>query len=88
MTPRSPSGGGLHLHAGGTGPSEVCLNVHGSKPVLLLLHRTPVIAGGIFVMDRSWFNRLGQYDTHMDIWGGENFGECWTFASSLSASGF
>uniref|UniRef100_A0AAX7SHX8 Polypeptide N-acetylgalactosaminyltransferase n=1 Tax=Astatotilapia calliptera TaxID=8154 RepID=A0AAX7SHX8_ASTCA len=35
--------------------------------------RTPVIAGGIFVMDRSWFNHLGQYDTHMDIWGGENF---------------
>ncbi|XP_013877426.1 polypeptide N-acetylgalactosaminyltransferase 16 [Austrofundulus limnaeus] len=35
--------------------------------------RTPVIAGGIFVMDKNWFNHLGQYDTHMDIWGGENF---------------
>ncbi|KAG5857895.1 hypothetical protein ANANG_G00024250 [Anguilla anguilla] len=35
--------------------------------------RTPVIAGGIFVMDKSWFNHLGQYDSHMDIWGGENF---------------
>ncbi|XP_066551172.1 polypeptide N-acetylgalactosaminyltransferase 16 [Amia ocellicauda] len=35
--------------------------------------RTPVIAGGIFVMDKSWFNQLGQYDTQMDIWGGENF---------------
>ncbi|KAI4797607.1 hypothetical protein KUCAC02_024970 [Chaenocephalus aceratus] len=40
---------------------------------LLSSFRTPVIAGGIFVMDRSWFNHLGQYDTHMDIWGGENF---------------
>ncbi|XP_071238337.1 polypeptide N-acetylgalactosaminyltransferase 16-like [Salvelinus alpinus] len=42
-----------------------------SKPTLPI--RTPVIAGGIFVMDKSWFNHLGQYDTHMDIWGGENF---------------
>ncbi|XP_051874171.1 polypeptide N-acetylgalactosaminyltransferase 16 [Pristis pectinata] len=35
--------------------------------------RTPVIAGGIFVMNKSWFNHLGKYDTQMDIWGGENF---------------
>ncbi|KAM6965486.1 polypeptide N-acetylgalactosaminyltransferase 14 [Aplochiton taeniatus] len=35
--------------------------------------RTPIIAGGLFVIDRSWFNHLGQYDTAMDIWGGENF---------------
>uniref|UniRef100_A0A8C1L1Y7 UDP-N-acetyl-alpha-D-galactosamine:polypeptide N-acetylgalactosaminyltransferase 16 n=1 Tax=Cyprinus carpio TaxID=7962 RepID=A0A8C1L1Y7_CYPCA len=31
------------------------------------------LRGGIFVMDKGWFNHLGQYDTHMDIWGGENF---------------
>ncbi|XP_056446154.1 polypeptide N-acetylgalactosaminyltransferase 16 [Gadus chalcogrammus] len=42
-----------------------------SDPTLPI--RTPVIAGGIFVMEKNWFNHLGQYDTHMDIWGGENF---------------
>uniref|UniRef100_A0A3B5L5Z2 Polypeptide N-acetylgalactosaminyltransferase n=1 Tax=Xiphophorus couchianus TaxID=32473 RepID=A0A3B5L5Z2_9TELE len=47
--------------------------ISGNFSLSFRLHRTPVIAGGIFVMDKSWFNHLGQYDTHMDIWGGENF---------------
>lgn len=34
--------------------------------------RTPLIAGGLFMIDKSWFNHLGKYDTNMNIWGGEN----------------
>lgn len=32
-----------------------------------------MIAGGLFVIERYWFNHLGKYDQQMNIWGGENF---------------
>lgn len=38
-------------------------------------YRTPMIAGGLFSINRKRFIETGKYDMDMDIWGGENFGE-------------
>jgi len=45
--------------------------------------RSPTIAGGLFSIDKKWFETLGKYDMQMDVWGGENLG---VFSYSFSCT--
>ena len=46
--------------------------------VCVFVCRTPMIAGGLFSINRERFIETGKYDVDMDIWGGENFGKGWS----------
>ncbi|OXB59830.1 hypothetical protein ASZ78_014478 [Callipepla squamata] len=60
----------LHFKWEQLSPEQKAKRLDPTKPI-----KTPIIAGGLFVIDKAWFNHLGKYDNAMDIWGGENFGE-------------
>lgn len=58
---------GLHFKWDPVPPQDLTGPDGTTRPI-----RSPTMAGGLFAMDRQYFMELGQYDSGMDIWGGEN----------------
>jgi len=51
---------------------ELSAEDRAKKPNMYAPHATPCMAGGLFAIERSFFEELGYYDQGMEVWGGEN----------------
>ncbi|KAF2352505.1 Glycosyltransferase 2-like [Trinorchestia longiramus] len=58
---------GLVFNWHGIPQRERARHQHPAEPVY-----SPTMAGGLFSIDKKFFERLGTYDSGFDIWGGEN----------------
>jgi len=59
---------GMLYKEGTLPPKEAAKQTHHSEP-----YNAPTHAGGLFAIDRSWFEELGWYDSGLWVWGAENF---------------
>jgi len=59
---------GMLYKEGQVPKKEVDKRTHHSEP-----YNAPTHAGGLFAIDRAWFEELGWYDPGLWVWGGENF---------------
>ncbi|RWS29312.1 polypeptide N-acetylgalactosaminyltransferase 11-like protein, partial [Leptotrombidium deliense] len=58
---------GLHFKWDSVPSNELKTKADFVKPI-----KSPTMAGGLFAIDKSYFFELGEYDSGMQIWGGEN----------------